>query len=102
MQITLTSGLLSYTNTDGSTGSINLNNEVDAQIVNGFTISAGANTTGPLMVSKPIVNPYWIVRIHLVDQRYLDIYMGGVSNQATWVNTQAGANLAIAAIVAAH
>jgi len=40
----------------------------------------------------------WFVRIKLKDNSFEDIVMGTVGNQATWVNTQAGANIAEAAL----
>ena len=36
----------------------------------------------------------WFIRIRLKDNTFEDFIMGEVSNQATWVNTQAGANIA--------
>jgi hypothetical protein len=36
----------------------------------------------------------WFVRIRLKDNTFEDFIMGEVSNQVTWVNTQAGANVA--------
>lgn len=37
----------------------------------------------------------WVVRLHLNDKRWEDIPMGLVSNEAGWVNTQAGADQCI-------
>lgn len=36
----------------------------------------------------------WFIRIRLKDNTFEDFIMGEVSNQVTWVNTQAGANIA--------
>lgn len=38
-------------------------------------------------------NPYqqWFVRLRYNDGRFLDLPMGKIANQATWVDTQAGA-----------
>jgi hypothetical protein len=43
----------------------------------------------------------WFVRLHLNDQRFMDIPMGKVANQATWTNSSTGASACIVAIRAA-
>ena len=42
----------------------------------------------------------WFVRIHLNDQRFMDIPMGKVVNQITWTNNETGADACIQAILA--
>ena len=42
----------------------------------------------------------WFVRLHLNDQRFMDIPMGKVANQATWTNNGVGADACIQAILA--
>ena len=43
-------------------------------------------------------NQQWFVRLHLNDQRFMDIPMGKVANQATWTNDTTGASACIVAI----
>jgi hypothetical protein len=43
----------------------------------------------------------WYVKVVFIDERYLDLPMGRITNQGTWVNTGAGAEIARAAILAA-
>ncbi len=40
----------------------------------------------------------WVVRIRLDDDKFFDVPMGKVGNQVTWVNTEAGAQIAVGAI----
>lgn len=40
----------------------------------------------------------WFVRLHFNDQRFMDIPMGKVANQATWTNDTTGASACIVAI----
>lgn len=56
----------------------------------------------PPSASNPAYTTTYKVRIKLNDQEYEDIFMGTVSNQATWTNDFAGQGNAIAAIQAAR
>ena len=58
-------------------------------------------TNNTQISSKPSQYQQWFVRIHLNDQRFMDIPMGKVANQATWTNDSAGASACIVAIRAA-
>ena len=102
MNITLTSGLISYTNNDGTTSTINTINVVQTIVLIEHNYSAGAATARPLEVNKPVITPSYKVRVELVNGNYLDIDMASVANQATWVNTLAGANIAVTDITAIY
>lgn len=39
-------------------------------------------------------NAQWYVRININDGTYVDLPMGSITNKGTWVNTQAGAEIA--------
>lgn len=54
---------------------------------------------GSQLPQTPPIDYY--VRCRFTDQRFFDIACGYVSNQPTWVNTQAGANLCVTAITTA-
>ena len=53
---------------------------------------------GNTQISQDYGVEQWFVRIHLNDQRFMDIPMGKVVNQATWVNDELGASACIVAI----
>ena len=61
--------------------------------------SPATPTTNP-QISQDYGAEQWFVRIHLNDQRFMDIPMGKVANQATWANDSAGAGKCIADILA--
>jgi hypothetical protein len=56
------------------------------------------NIYGAATPSQVTTTDKYYVRIHLKDNRFLDIRMGEVTNQGTWVNTLVGVNAAVAAI----
>lgn len=61
-----------------------------------------AKRSGPVLPAGYTARPQWIVWVRNADQaRPLVIPMGKVTNQGTWLNTQAGAIAAQAAIAAA-
>lgn len=45
-------------------------------------------------------NIQWYLKINLNDGTFVDIPMGKITNQGSWVNTQAGAEVARAAVTA--
>jgi len=57
-----------------------------------------ANTFDTQIVGKTSNYQQWFVRLHLNDQRFMDIPMGKVANQATWTNSTTGASACIVAI----
>ena len=60
------------------------------------TISTLSNSQIPSGVYR---DGKWFVRLHLNDQRFMDIPMGVLPNQATWTNDSAGADLCIKDII---
>jgi hypothetical protein len=64
------------------------------------TSPAAPNINTQISADTPFYQQ-WFVRIHLNDQRFMDIPMGKVANQATWTNDSAGASACIVAIRAA-
>ena len=66
------------------------------------TFPGGFGPTGDTQIAERTAGyQQWFVRIHLNDQRFMDIPMGKVVNQATWTNDTAGASACIVAIRAA-
>lgn len=92
MEVTLSTGLLSYTTPDGTTGYVNLTESTTIDVLEGHRYSAGTPTAQLMIINVPVVTPYFIVRVREADWRYLDIFCGTVTNQATWTNTLSGAN----------
>lgn len=64
------------------------------------TTPAGGPTNDTQIAARATGYQQWFVRIHLNDQRFMDIPMGKVANQATWTNDDAGADACIQAILA--
>lgn len=62
------------------------------------TFPAGGPTVDTQIAEKTSGYQQWFVRIHLNDQRFMDIPMGKVVNQATWTNNTVGADLCIKTI----
>ena len=66
------------------------------------TFPSGFGPTGDTQIAESTARyQQWFVRLHLNDQRFMDIPMGKVANQATWTNDTAGASACIVAIRAA-
>lgn len=64
------------------------------------TFPSGLGPTADTQIAGRITNyDQWFVRIHLNDQRFMDIPMGKVVNQ-DWPNDEAGADQCIQAILA--
>jgi len=73
----------------------------DFQILSYGVPTASRTLVNPIQLTQPYArNTQYRVRLHMEDGRYDDIVMGEVANQGTWVNTESGANVARAAIVA--
>jgi hypothetical protein len=101
MDVTLATGTLTKTLDNGETYTIALGNVTDFQILSAGVPTASTTLVNPIQLSQPYSrNTQYRVRLHFNDGRFDDIVMGEVANQATWVNTEAGANVARAAIVA--
>lgn len=96
MLIALTSGLMTLTLSDGSTQVVNLSNVVDVTAeVQPNKIYGADNATQTTDV------PQWFVRLHMNDNRWLDLLMGQQTGDGSgWANSQSGANTAVAAIAA--
>lgn len=63
------------------------------------TIPTGGPTNDTQIVADTASYQQWFVRLHLNDQRFMDIPMGKVVNQATWTNDTVGADLCIKSII---
>jgi hypothetical protein len=63
------------------------------------TFPGGLGPTGDTQIAATTKSyQQWFVRLHLNDQRFMDIPMGKVANQATWTNDSTGASACIGAI----
>ncbi len=101
MDVTLATGVLTQTLDDGTTYTVNLKNVTDFQVLDGSTPVAPTTLVNPIQLNQTYTfSDQYVVRLSMNDNRFTDIVMGTVANQATWVNTEAGANIARAAIVA--
>ena len=84
---------ITVTGADGSPDTVGLRPTTDIAVI---------NRTGPVLPAGYTARPQWIISIRNSDQaRPLVIPMGQVTNQGTWVNTQAGAIIAQEAVAAA-
>lgn len=64
------------------------------------TFPSGLGPTGDTQISEKTASyQQWFVRLHLNDQRFMDIPMGKVANQ-DWPNDESGADQCIQAILA--
>ena len=91
MFIALATGIMTLTLPDGTTQTVNLGTVVDvtAEIAPQFIY--GADT--PSQVTR--TNNYF-VRLHFNDNRFLDLQMGKQTGAGSlWMNTLAGANIAV-------
>lgn len=93
MDVTLGSGTLTVTLADGLPQVYNLANMVDVSA----TVWKKYNTTPPAPSGNPYNQPtptsvdMYKVTLHFNDNRWLDIVMGTVDNQASWTNDDTGA-----------
>ena len=62
------------------------------------TFPSAGPTNNTQISGKASEYQQWFVRLHLNDQRFMDIPMGKVANQATWANDELGASACIVAI----
>ena len=58
-------------------------------------------TYDPSTTPPTVLSTQWYVRINLPDGRHEDIPLGSLASHGTWVNSQAGYEIAEAAIYAA-
>ena len=93
MQVTVGTGILTITLTDGTTQVYPASGMVDVCAERGFQNIYGVDSP-----SQVTTTDKYYVRIHLKDNRWLDIDMGTVTNQAGWLNTLVGVNAAVADI----
>jgi len=101
MDVTLATGVLTQTLDDGTTYTVNLKNVTDFQVLVRQTPVAPTTLVNPIQLNQTYTfSDRYVVRLSMNDNRFTDIVMGTVDNQASWVNTEAGANIARAAIVA--
>jgi hypothetical protein len=103
MTITFAGNDMKVVNDDGYESTIQLSNVVQVSVHRyPFKEAAVPNPAdGVETTANPWVNvPVWYVHVDAIGIQ-TRIQMGTVSNQATWVNTAAGAEIARAAIVAA-
>jgi hypothetical protein len=59
------------------------------------TFSGGFGPTADTQIAGKSPAQQYFVRLHLNDQRFMDIPMGKVANQATWTNDALGASACI-------
>jgi hypothetical protein len=101
MNVTLATGILTQTLDDGTTYTVNLKNVTDFQVLVRQTPVAPTTLVNPIELNQTYTfDDQYVVRLSMNDNRFTDIVMETVDNQDTWVNTEAGANIARAAIVA--
>lgn len=99
--ITLSAGKMAVTFDNGDTAIFNLTTDVSAKVerYRRFEqVPDPSNDPAPLATSITIETDY-SVKLRFNDDSYYDIRMGEVDNQGTWLNTQAGANACVAAIL---
>lgn len=104
MDIALGTGTITATLPDGTTQVINGQNVVDVdnirwRVYNTAPPILDPNT--PYNQPNPTSVPSYKVVLHFNDNRWMDIRMGTIGNQATWTNDLTGANTAVTEIVAA-
>ena len=101
MDVTLATGTLTQTLDDGTTYTVNLTNVTDFQVLVRQTPVAPTTLVNPIQLNQTYMfADQYVVRLSMNDNRFTDIVMGEVANQGAWLNTEAGANAARAAIVA--
>ena len=93
MEVTVGTNLLTITLDDGTTQVYPASGMVDVCAERSFQNIYGAATATQVTTTDK-----YFVRIHLKDNRWLDIDMGTVTNQAGWLNTLVGVNAAVADI----
>lgn len=103
MDVTLGTGTITVELADGTEQVYNLANMVDLPAIR----YAEYNTVPPVLGSDPYTQPnptfvdsYKVV-LHFNDNRWLELKMGTIGNQATWTNDLSGANQAVADIAGA-
>lgn len=101
--ITLTAGEMAVVYDTGATASFNLTTACSAQIRFGQQARHAEATPTPIPGEMRVVLvDHYVVEVYFNDGSYpYRIEMGTVDNQPTWANTQAGANLCVAAVQAA-
>lgn len=98
--ITLSTGEMHVTLPNGDTQVYNLDESCSAKV--GFSqrpTHAQTNPPVPGEMSVVLVKDYFVL-VRFADLSEYRIWMGIVDNQATWMNTQAGANACVTAIQA--
>ena len=114
MNIAFSNGTMTLTRSNGDITVINLNSDTTVEVFRRPVQVRAAVGTGPSMVPEYVAatntwSPQQVtttydfyVRINLSDEREEVLKMGEQTGSgSTWVNTQAGANIAAAAIQAA-
>lgn len=93
MEVTVASGLITVELSNGNQTLYPADAIISTSVMNKPVFTYGANTD-----SQVTRTDQWFVRAKLKDNTAVDFLMGKITNEATWVNTQAGANIALAAL----
>ena len=97
--ITLTAGEMAVVLDTGDTQAYNLTTSCSAKVgVEENPRHVAVAEPGAMAIG---FETNYFVLVHFNDESIYRIWMGEVDNQPTWVNTQAGANICVAAIQAA-
>lgn len=99
--ITLTTGEMNVLLPNGDTQAFNLGESTSVKVLTSKRpVHAAASPPAPNRMSVQFATQYY-VRLRMSDCSEYRIEMGAVDNQATWLNSQAGANACVTAIQAA-
>ena len=99
--ITLTAGKVAVTLDNADTAVFNLTTGVSAKVMRyrRFNQVPVTNVDPAPIATSITISTDFVVKVRFNDNSEYDIKMGEVDNQATWLNSQTGANNCVAAIL---